>query len=275
VRLADVLPRHAAAVALRATRALALTSAEELAGGALVDALRRANEEMLAALDADETEQCPPDELAGAYTQFIEEWCRKEDVEAHLVRTDIQIVISSLLHTWLIKKLQFFFGALDGTLFRVTVTEIVLGRQPACSDQTPNQEEYTVRSPPRGTCPLTHYARAPGTISTSDAITYTEHRKTIHVYDTHGYTCLASAFTGRVGAWHSRLGGGGVDQRAMRSPDMRRDMALGGGSVFAVFLVRIVGEIRRTAGGEHTRRGAAGCTPITPFAHRRVDREEE
>lgn len=105
-------------MALRATRALALASAEELAGGALVDALRRANEEMLAALDADGTERCPPDELAGVYTQFIEEWCRK-DVEAHLVRTDIQIVISSLLHTWLIKKLLFFFGALDGTLFHV------------------------------------------------------------------------------------------------------------------------------------------------------------
>jgi hypothetical protein len=94
VRLTDVLPRRAAAVALRATRALALTSAEELAGGALVDALRRANEEMLAALDIDGTERCPPDELAGAYTQFVEEWCTKEDVDAHLVRTDIQIVIS-------------------------------------------------------------------------------------------------------------------------------------------------------------------------------------
>lgn len=79
-----MLPRHAAAVALRATRALVLTSAEELAGGALVDALRHANEEMLAALDADGTERCPPDKLAGAYTQFIEEWCRKEDVDANL-----------------------------------------------------------------------------------------------------------------------------------------------------------------------------------------------
>jgi U3 small nucleolar RNA-associated protein 6 len=108
-RLAEVLPRHAAAVALRATRALALTSAEELAGGALVDALRRANEEMLAALDADGTERCPPDELAGVYTQFIEEWCRREDVDAHLVRTDIQIIISSLFHTWLIRKLLFFW----------------------------------------------------------------------------------------------------------------------------------------------------------------------
>jgi hypothetical protein len=106
-----MLPRHAAAVALRATRALVLTSAEELAGGALVDALRHANEEMLAALDADGTERCPPDKLAGAYTQFIEEWCRKEDVDANLVRTDIQIVISSLLHTWLIKKNSYFFLA--------------------------------------------------------------------------------------------------------------------------------------------------------------------
>jgi U3 small nucleolar RNA-associated protein 6 len=82
-RLAEALPRHAAAVALRATRTLALASAEELAGGALVDALRRANEEMLAALEADS-----PDELAGAYVQFVEEWCGKEDVDAHLVRTD-------------------------------------------------------------------------------------------------------------------------------------------------------------------------------------------
>jgi hypothetical protein len=173
------------------------------------------------------------------------------------------------------KKLLFFFGALDGTLFPCTVTEIVPGRQHACADQMPNQEEYTVRSPPRGACPLTQYARAPSTISTSDAITHTEHRKAIHVYDTYGYTCLASAFTGRVGAWHSRLSGRGVDQCATRSPDMRRDMALGRGSVFAVFLVRIVGEIRRTAGGEHARRGAAGCTPITPFTHRGVDGEEE
>lgn len=89
VRLAEVLPRHAAAVALRVTRALALTSAGELAGSALVDALRRANEEMLAPFDTDGTERCAPDELAGAYTKFIEEWCIKEDVDAHLVRTDI------------------------------------------------------------------------------------------------------------------------------------------------------------------------------------------
>ena len=51
-QLAEVLPHHAAAVALRARRALAIASAEQLAGGALVDALRYANEEMLAALDA-------------------------------------------------------------------------------------------------------------------------------------------------------------------------------------------------------------------------------
>src|SRR6266852_8751997 len=183
VRLAEVLPRHAAAVALRATRALALTSAEELRGAALVDALRRANEEMLAALDADGAERCPPDELAGAYTQFIEEWCRKEDVDAHLVRADIQIA-SNMADN----NTPIFFGALDGT-----ITEIVLGGQPACADQKPNQEEYTVRGPPRGACPLTHNARAPGTIATSDAITNTEHRKTIHVYDTYRYTCLASA----------------------------------------------------------------------------------
>lgn len=82
------MPRDAAAVALRATRALALASAEEPAGGALVDALRRANEEMLAVLDADGMERCPPDELAGVYAQFVEEWCGKEDVDAHLVRTD-------------------------------------------------------------------------------------------------------------------------------------------------------------------------------------------
>ncbi len=69
---------------LRATRALALTSAEELAGGALVDALRRANEEMLKALDA--AGQQPPEEMAAAYAQFVEEWCGKEDVDAHLVR---------------------------------------------------------------------------------------------------------------------------------------------------------------------------------------------
>lgn len=101
VRLAEALPRHAAAVVLRATRALALRSAEELAGDALVDALRRANEEMLAALDADGTKRCPPDELAGAYAQFVEEWCRKEDVDAHLVRPN---VILSLFLTRLMKK---------------------------------------------------------------------------------------------------------------------------------------------------------------------------
>ena len=121
MRLAEVLPRHAAAVALRATRALALTSAEKLAGGALVDALRYANEEMLVALDADGAEQCPPDELAEAYAQFIGEWCRKEDIDAHLVRTDIQIVISYNCSTKrLIKNSYFFFLApRDGTLFRV------------------------------------------------------------------------------------------------------------------------------------------------------------
>ena len=63
----------------------------------------------------------------------------------------------------------------------------------------PNEKEYTIRGPPRGACPLTQYARAPGTISTSDAITHTEHRKKIHVYDTYGCTCLASTFTGRGG----------------------------------------------------------------------------
>ena len=80
---------------LRATRALVLASPEELAGGALVDALRRANEEMLAALDADANAdadaavRCTRDELAGAYAQFVEEWCGKEDVDAHLVRSQI------------------------------------------------------------------------------------------------------------------------------------------------------------------------------------------
>ncbi|KAI0287467.1 U3 small nucleolar RNA-associated protein 6-domain-containing protein, partial [Russula brevipes] len=84
-RLAEALPLDAAAVALHATRSLALTSAEELAGCALVDALRRANEEMLAALDAaGAAEECPCDELAAAYAQFVKEWCGKEDVDAHL-----------------------------------------------------------------------------------------------------------------------------------------------------------------------------------------------
>ena len=156
----------------------------------------------------------------------------------------------------------------------VPVTEIVLGRQPACADQMPIQEEYTVRGPPRGACPLTQYARAPGTISTGDAITHTEYRKAIHDCDVYGYTRLARAFTGGGSAWHSRLGKRGVDQRATRSPDMCRDMALGRGTVLAGFLLRIVGEIRRTAGREHARRGAAGCTPIATFTHRKFDREE-
>ncbi|KAH8996404.1 U3 snoRNP protein [Lactarius hatsudake] len=81
-RLAEMLPGDASAVVLRATRALALTSAEELAGGALVDALRRANEEMLKALDA--AGQQPPEEMAAAYAQFVEEWCGKENVDVHL-----------------------------------------------------------------------------------------------------------------------------------------------------------------------------------------------
>ena len=78
-RLAETLPGDASAVVLRATRAL--TSAEELAGGALVDALKRANEELLKAL-----EQQAPEGLAAAYAQFVEEWCGKEHVDAHLVR---------------------------------------------------------------------------------------------------------------------------------------------------------------------------------------------
>ncbi|KAH9055450.1 U3 small nucleolar RNA-associated protein 6-domain-containing protein [Lactarius vividus] len=81
-RLTETLPGDASAVVLRATRVLALTSAEELAGGALVDALRRANEEMLKALDV--AGQPPPEEMATAYAQFVEEWCGKEDVDAHL-----------------------------------------------------------------------------------------------------------------------------------------------------------------------------------------------
>jgi U3 small nucleolar RNA-associated protein 6 len=84
LRLAEALPEDAAAVVLRATRALALTPPEELAGVALVEGLRRANEEMLAALHADPTERLPPD-MARAYAQFVEEWCGKEDLDAHLV----------------------------------------------------------------------------------------------------------------------------------------------------------------------------------------------
>ncbi len=128
-RLAEALPRHAGAVVLHATRALALASAEELAGAALVDALRRANEELLAALDADGTEQRPPDELAEAYAQL-------EDADAHLVRTDIQNYLLIALHMS-DEKLLFFLGALDGTRLQYTVTEIVLGRQPTCADQSP------------------------------------------------------------------------------------------------------------------------------------------
>ena len=67
---------------LRATRALALTSTEELAGGALVDALKHANEELLKALEAEQQSE----DLAAAYAQFVEEWCGKDDVDANLVR---------------------------------------------------------------------------------------------------------------------------------------------------------------------------------------------
>ncbi|KAI0250182.1 U3 small nucleolar RNA-associated protein 6-domain-containing protein [Lactifluus subvellereus] len=90
VRLAESLPGDAAGVVLRATRGLALAPAEEeeFAGGStLVDALRRANEEMLAALRADtmtERRWPPRDAMAGAYAQFVEEWCGKEDLDAHL-----------------------------------------------------------------------------------------------------------------------------------------------------------------------------------------------
>jgi len=83
-RLTEALPRDATALKLRATRSLVLVSPEELAGGALVDALRRANEEMLATLDADAAERGTRDELAEAYVQFVEEWCEKGDVDAHL-----------------------------------------------------------------------------------------------------------------------------------------------------------------------------------------------
>ncbi|KAH9961491.1 U3 small nucleolar RNA-associated protein 6-domain-containing protein [Russula dissimulans] len=85
-RLTEALPRDAATVTLRATRRLALASAEDPAGGSLViDALRCANEEMLSALGADVAEEGPPrDELARAYAEFVEEWCGKEDVDAHL-----------------------------------------------------------------------------------------------------------------------------------------------------------------------------------------------
>lgn len=91
-RLAEALPRDAAALTLRATRALVLASAGGSAGGALVDGLRRANEEMLAAIDAEAAAEgagrCTPasEEPAGAYAQFVEEWCGKEDVDEHLVR---------------------------------------------------------------------------------------------------------------------------------------------------------------------------------------------
>ena len=84
-RLTEALPRDATALKLRVTRSLVLASPEELAGGALVDALRRANEEMLATLDADAAERGTRDELAEAYAQFVEEWCEKGDVDAHLV----------------------------------------------------------------------------------------------------------------------------------------------------------------------------------------------
>ena len=157
------------------------------------------------------------------------------------------------------------------------VTEIVLGRQPASADQTPNQKEYTLRGPPRNARPPPHGARAPRAIPASDAITHIKHRKTAHVHDAFGHTSLARAFRGRVGARHNRLDERCVDERTTRSTDMHRDMALGCGSVLSVttiiLLVKVVGGIRRTAGGEHARRGAAGRTPIAPFARRRVDRE--
>jgi hypothetical protein len=89
-RLAETLPGDASGVVLRATRALTLTSAEELAGGALVDALKHANEELLKALDA--AGGPPPEEMAAAYAQFIEEWCGKEHVDAHLVRHELTIL---------------------------------------------------------------------------------------------------------------------------------------------------------------------------------------
>lgn len=81
-RLAETLPHNPSSVVLRATRALALTSTEELAGGALVDALKHANEELLKALET----QRPSEDLAAAYAQFVEEWCGKDDVDANLVR---------------------------------------------------------------------------------------------------------------------------------------------------------------------------------------------
>jgi len=100
-RLIEALPRDAAAVTLRATRRLALASAEDPAGGSLVvDALRDANEVMLTAMDADVAEEGPPrDELARAYAEFVEQWCGKEDVDAHLVRTRFKTTISCSLRS--------------------------------------------------------------------------------------------------------------------------------------------------------------------------------
>lgn len=40
---------------------------------------------MLATLDAEAAERCTRDELAEVYAQFVDEWCGKEEVDAHLV----------------------------------------------------------------------------------------------------------------------------------------------------------------------------------------------
>ena len=95
VRLADALPEDAASVVLRATRALAVEE-DKLSGVGLVEALRCANEEMLAALEP------PSEEMAKAYAQFVEEWFGKEDLDAHLVCIPTQRFQSFLVtHFWL------------------------------------------------------------------------------------------------------------------------------------------------------------------------------
>ncbi|KAF8262880.1 U3 small nucleolar RNA-associated protein 6-domain-containing protein [Lactarius quietus] len=177
-RLAETLPGDVSGVVLRATRALALTSKEDLAGGALVDALRHANEELLKALDA--AGQQLPEDLAAAYTHFVEEWCGKDDVDAHL-------------KLYLVGSLQALIKRQKNDSLTATPT----------------------LAPPLGVLLAAHVRLflALGTCPNPQQTTpHPAHRSSLYIHLTIGRTHLACTLTSRGRAWHGCLGLGIGDE---------------------------------------------------------------